>query len=1057
MAFRVTQNLLYNNVLSNLNRNLQDLIETQTQLSSGKRISKPSDDPVGVSSAIRLRSRLSETEQLLSNIDSGNTQLNLTDAALDDMSSIIIRAQELAIAQANTTADDNSRTAVAEELNALINQMVDILNTRVGNRYIFAGHDSLKEPFAQYSNGVQYGGDSGSLDIEIESGTTLGISVPGSILLPTAIEDLGGESNLYAYSEKSIPLLNRSLNDMNNGTGVDGGVILVTTASGQEARVDLNGATRLQEILVKINSALDVNGKPLQVTAELDSDNQRIVLTDNSSENDKIPGQVFTVRDLTNSKTALQLGIRGSDTDGDGVINGRDLIPLELSTSLDDMNNGSGIERGQFQMKDFAGNTAVIDITDSKTITDVRDRINNAGTNIRAFINTGGSGLILEDISPGEANGRTLEINEIGTNSHTAEDLGILTPPGGTSAKRIIGEGLDPQITRNTSIELLNRNQGLNLKKISVTNGPVSGEIDLSRASTVGQMIDTINNSGLNLIARINQLGTGIEVTSSVGGRTLTIDDVSGSFTATALGIKGKRDVLVEPLDPVGTESNILPALDGQTRLADLNGGDGVTLGIIRITDSIGNSVNVNISGVNTIQGVLNKINSVGTDGSGFVNVTASITDDLKSLKIVDNSIQNTDLNKILDTGNQSASTSDLASGQTVAISYFTTGNGEKIARVVDVVSQTMPSETAISGLVEAVDEDAGTFDIRTAEGEIVRVKSLQSVQNIYVGQNVMVNGNTNLVGEFEARTVDKLTASEPGDITVIADVDNYDAISGMLTITRGDGTSEELKIVNDRGQIVVEDVNDGTTAKSLGIAGKSVAGSDRIEGSELDPVLSESTSLSLLQGGTFEPGKIMIANGNSEAVIDLSLARTVGEMLNLINSSNIGVNATINSSARGIAISSKIPGSTLVVQKIALKNPDGTAQTHTDGSTIYDNTADQLGLSGSADVIGNLIFLRNALENNSQEDISKTLNYFTDSLNRILQQRTTVGARVNQMDTTESRSQDSKLRNEEILTGVEDIDVIQAVTDLAARENAYNAALSSASRIILPSLLDYL
>ena len=1057
MGFRVTQNLLYNNVLSNLNRNLQDLIETQTQLSSGKRISKPSDDPVGVSSAIRLRSQLSETEQLLGNIDQGNTQLSLTDAALDDMSSIIMRAQELAIAQANTTADDNSRSAVSQELDALISQMVDILNTRVGNRYIFAGHESLEEPYTQYANGVQYTGDSGSLDIEIESGTTLGISVPGSILLPTAVEDLGGDANLHAYSEQSVPLLNRSLNDINNGTGVDGGVILINTASGQEARVDLNGATLLQEVIVKINSAIDVNGRSLQVTAELDSDNQRIVLTDNSSENDKIPGQTFTVRDLTNSKTALQLGIRSEDSDGDGVINGRDLIPLELSTSLDNMRSGSGIERGQFQIKDFAGNTAVIDITESETITDVRDLINNAGTNLRAFINTGGSGLVIQDVTPGESDGKTIEITEIGTNSHTAEDLGILTPPGGTSSSRIIGEGLDPQITRETPVELLNRNQGLYLKKFSVTNGPVSGEIDLSHTSTVGQIIDTINNSGLDLIARINELGTGIEVTSSVGGRTLTIDDVSGSFTATNLGIKGTRDVLVEPLQPVGTDSDILPSLDGQTRLSDLNSGTGYSAGVIRITDSLGNSVNVDISGVNTIQGVINKINSLGTDGSGIINVTAAISDNLKSLTIVDNAIQNTALNKISNTGNLSASTSDLTSGQTVAINYFTTNSGEKIARVVDVVSQTLTSETPLSGIVEAVDEDAGTFDIRNSDGEIIRVDSLQPVQNIYVGQSVMVNGNINLAGEFEARTVDVLTGSETGDVSIIGNVGSYDSITGMLTVTREDGTEEEMKIISDRGQVSVAEVNGGTTAQSLGIVGKSSYGSDRIVGSELDPVMSESTNLALLQGGTFEPGKIMVSNGNNEAVIDLSLAETVGDMLNLINSSNIGVNATINSSGRGISMSSKIPGTTLVISKIALKNPDGTPQTYTDGSTIYDDTADQLGLSGSSDVIGNLIFLRNALGNNSQEDISKTLNYFTDSLNRILQQRTTVGARVNQMDTTEDRSLDSKLRNEEILTGVEDIDVVQAVTDLAARENAYNAALSSASRIILPSLLDYI
>jgi flagellar hook-associated protein 3 FlgL len=77
--------------------------------------------------------------------------------------------------------------------------------------------------------------------------------------------------------------------------------------------------------------------------------------------------------------------------------------------------------------------------------------------------------------------------------------------------------------------------------------------------------------------------------------------------------------------------------------------------------------------------------------------------------------------------------------------------------------------------------------------------------------------------------------------------------------------------------------------------------------------------------------------------------------------------------------------------------------------------------------------------------------------MNRVLNQRTKVGAHSNQLTTTHDRTLDTNLRNTDILSGIEDLDVIQAVSDLAAQQNAYNAALGAASKIILPSLLDFL
>jgi len=1061
MTFRVTQNLLSNIVLRNLNSNIEKLMVTQTRLSSGKRLNKPSDDPVGTATAMRLRSRLYQTDQFLRNIDRGETQLNISDAALEDMSGLLMRAQELAIAQSNTTADYKTRKAVAQEIDGLINQFVDVLNTRVGNRYIFAGYESLEAPFLQSLNGVKYVGDSGQMAIEIESGTVMNANLAGSLLLPTSVDDLGGHANLNPYTERSVPLEQRLLTELNQGSGVDEGFIRIYNRAGQTALVNLRGARTISDVAIRISSAEDANGAIMQINAYVDEQTQGLVIEDQTTSFYWKTGQHLKVEDLGNGRTARQLGIKIEDENDTGKIIGRDLVPLPLTTRLQDLRRGSGVELGSFRITDREGNTATIDISQAETLADVRSLINEAGTNLRAEINTGGNGLIIGDSSSVNAAGNFTITDEVDENgeylTHTARDLGILTPKNGVSGNLLIGEALDPQLTRETPVALLNRGQGFQLGLMIIENGPKTGTIDLTKASTVGYIIDAINASGLDLVAKINDLGTGIMVTSDVGGRILKISNAPGSATALNLGLEGTRDMLVERVVPLGEGSDLQIALNGETRLKNLNGGAGFNPGVIRITDGMGQSINIKLAGVNTIQGMLNLINSYGIQGDGSVNIVAEIAPDQQSIQLIDKSIRNTGILTVLETGNLLGDFSDLTSGKTVVVNAFRTNTGELVARSADIVKTTLAEEVTLSGIIETVNKDTGAISLRTPDNTLYDVRSDQSVQNLFAGQSIFLNGNFAVTGEYVARTVDVISDLIAGDEQFQGTIESANEVDKKITLLDSQGSSRQIRIITDRGQIRVADVAGGTAARDLGILGTSVVGSDRIQGWKLNPTLAETTSLSLLNGGTFIPGKIQVSNGQNTETIDLSAADTIGELLSQLNSATIGVLASINPSGKGISVQSRINGTTLMVSKIALKNPDGSKKTYSDGSTIFDNTADNLGISGSADVLGNLYYLKIALLNNNQEDVSRTLDNFPVALNRILNQRTSVGARTNQMTTTEDRGLDSKLNNTEILSGIEDVDVVKAVNDLAAEENAYNAALSAASRIILPSLLDFL
>ena len=1056
MSFRVTQNLLSNVVLSNLNRNLDSLMRIQSQLSSGKRISQPSDDPVGTATAMRLRTRLSETNQYLRNMDQGETQINYIDNVFDDISSLLMRAQDLAISQANVTADYRTRTAVAQELSALIDQFVDLLNTRVGNRYLFAGFETLIEPYKQTETGVSYQGDSGELNFEIESGTTLSTNIPGSVLVPTVIADLGGQSNLFSYVERSIPLGRRKLVEFNQGTGVDEGFIQVTNRAGQIARIDLREAKTLEEVAFRISNANDLNSRRLAINVTIDESLQALVVEDTSSPNDYIPGQKIVIEDLGNGRVARQLGILGESAEDSSVLTGRNLAPIELTTRLEDLNRGAGVELGKFQITDREGNTAEVDISTARTLTDVRELINQADTNLRAEINTGGNGILIMDGSPAMAGG-TIKIAELGENTNTARDLGILTSEAGATGNMFFGQSLDPNINEDTPISLMNRAQGFDLAEIVVENGPKRGTINFSKAATAGDIIRIIKEAGLDLDARINDLGTGISVTSLIGGRTLKITDGVGGYAATLLGIQGNRDVLVEPVNPIGSESELLPAIDPETRLSDLNQGRGVAGGVIRITDSLGNVQNINITGVNTIQGILNLINQIGAEGQGLVNVVAQLSPDLQGISIVDKTIPNTIIQKITTTGELSSNINDLAAGDAVVVNVFESQDGTEIASHMDLVAVPEPGEVSLAGIIETIDKEARQIALRTPDGTLYNVLSQQPVDNFFIGQSMHVNGEVTPSGDLSARTVALVTSPGGGEEQLVGRIASVDLVNKTVTLTLGDGSTRQIELLTDRGLVKVEDISGSTTAADLGIRGVSVVGSDRIIGSPLDPLISMHTKLSLLNGGTFVPGKIRIANGDRDVVIDLSNAETLKDLLTTINTSAAAAVASINETGTGISLRSRINGTTLMVTRVTLKNPDGSNKVYPDGTTVFDETADVLGLTGSEDILGNLFFLYNALVENSQEDIQKTLDKFTEGLNRILNQRTKIGARANQLDTTQDRGLDSNLSNTEILSGVEDLDVVEAVSELAAQENAYNAALGAASKIIMPSLLDFL
>jgi len=170
---RITNNMLVNDLKRNLNNNMINMDKYQRQLSTGRKINLPSDNPAGLVKSLRLRTNLVESEQYLANINEGINFMETTDAALNNLNSILQRVRELAVNAANGTNDDSARKAIADEIDQLAEQITLIANTTYGTKHIFAGTNVTHPPY----QGGLWTGNNEALELEIGVGVKLTINL----------------------------------------------------------------------------------------------------------------------------------------------------------------------------------------------------------------------------------------------------------------------------------------------------------------------------------------------------------------------------------------------------------------------------------------------------------------------------------------------------------------------------------------------------------------------------------------------------------------------------------------------------------------------------------------------------------------------------------------------------------------------------------------------------------------------------------------------------------------------------------------------------------------
>ncbi|QQZ10268.1 flagellar hook-associated protein FlgL [Heyndrickxia vini] len=148
---RVTQSMLSNNFLKNISNSYEKMGKISEQMQTQKKITRPSDDPVVAMKGIAYRTSLTEVQQYKRNFGEAHNWIDNSDAAMDQATKALQRIRELTLQANNGTLEGDQRNSVAKEIEQLRDQLKEVANTKVGDKYLFNGADTLNAPVGDIS------------------------------------------------------------------------------------------------------------------------------------------------------------------------------------------------------------------------------------------------------------------------------------------------------------------------------------------------------------------------------------------------------------------------------------------------------------------------------------------------------------------------------------------------------------------------------------------------------------------------------------------------------------------------------------------------------------------------------------------------------------------------------------------------------------------------------------------------------------------------------------------------------------------------------------------
>lgn len=257
---RVSENSSTASLKYALNRTKSKMEDLQLKGSTLKSISKPSDNPVSNVEAMALTSSTNDNIQYLKNSDFALLNLNVTEKSLEELTDLMSKAKEIAIAQSSDFFNADVRKNVANEVQQLYNQSLAIANKKVGLKNIFSGTNTLTVPFD--SNG-SYKGDAGHISLEVSRNFFVPVNLTGEEVFFSSEESSSVESPLKKFDQFDKSTINNLSRDVasDDETGVDGKPFktrdnIFAQLQGLTSALESNDPQMIQGLLEKFDNSI---------------------------------------------------------------------------------------------------------------------------------------------------------------------------------------------------------------------------------------------------------------------------------------------------------------------------------------------------------------------------------------------------------------------------------------------------------------------------------------------------------------------------------------------------------------------------------------------------------------------------------------------------------------------------------------------------------------------------------------------------------------------------------------------------------------------------------
>ncbi len=587
-ATRVSDLLATQRLNAQLQADEIGLQRLETQVSTGQRLTLPSDDPAAAAQAVNLNRLIQQKTQIKTNLDTNQSYLSATDSALGNVSNLLANARSTALSVAGTIADSSQRQTAAQVVSSAIQQLADIGNQSFNGRYLFAGSNPGAAPFQTQGPYVKYTGNGEQLSSLSDVSQLFQTNVTGADAFGALSAAVSGTANLTP----NVTATTR-LSDLIGGQGVNKGGIVVSDGV-HSSTVDLSGAVTVGDLANLITAH-----PPLGRTVRVD-----ITPTGLNISLDAAGGGNLTIGEAGNSVTADQLGILNPNHIGVGPLVGKPLNPQLTATT---------------QLSEILGTSAQANLISSGSNKGIVVQANSHGAALNGFtinliddhtVTIGSEKVAYDPI------GKTITI-DIASGLSTAKDV-VKALNNNAAFSADFTAALDPAEPKNDGSGTLDTTptattaggSGVDFDTASglqITNGGQTYTIDTSTDHTVEDLLNTLNGSPASLSAEINSSGRGINIRSRLSGADFSIGE-NGGTTAAQLGVR---------------------TFDGNSLLSQLNYGIGVHTAatgpdfIIQRPD--GYQLNVTVGSAKTIQGVIDLINNDPNNQVAANKVTAQL------------------------------------------------------------------------------------------------------------------------------------------------------------------------------------------------------------------------------------------------------------------------------------------------------------------------------------------------------------------------------------------------------------------------------------------------